>query len=272
VGEKDGENGMTWAEQLARIRRFLRDPNGLIWSDALLLRLYNAEQDDLYTQLGLIEGAWAACLPPRFEASYTHDWEWAFAPHSDGEVYLWSRYSDLYGYAVTHRWEPETLAGTSGTSDVGDHYTHPWEAYTSITPGVVPPSLIPENFDNIEWISWDKRVLEPTHLADPQRMDPSWMTRTGIPFQYWRDEKISSRVYLYPIIDSLTWYDCTTDYSLAWPTGSYVDGLDSSETAEDSVSLAITETGNDGHLEYHWNDEASAWSGTTIYAGVSPTV
>ena len=66
---------MDWSDQRERIRRFLRDPDGLIWSDALLLRLYNSEQEQLHQTVGLLDQARIVRTPPMFDFAISHDWE-----------------------------------------------------------------------------------------------------------------------------------------------------------------------------------------------------
>ena len=189
---------MTWETQLERIRRFLRDPDGNIWSDSLLLRLYNDEQFEIHHKCGQLQEVKVVRLPSQWVCSYVHDWEWTFSGHADGEVFMPLRIADGYDYTVCFEWEIEHLYGadTSATA-LGSQWTHPFEAYMD-TPDVPPPALTPTGFSKMVFIAWDKKPIDPTTLAEIISDDPSWRSRTGDPQVYYRDGKIDDHIYLYP--------------------------------------------------------------------------
>lgn len=71
---------MSWANELQEIRALLRDPDGLIWSDALLLSLYNDVQQTVQRETGILEAIAIQRVPPNYQCSYHHDWEWNYLP------------------------------------------------------------------------------------------------------------------------------------------------------------------------------------------------
>ena len=82
---------MNWDSLKKRIRRFLRDPDGNIWDDATLLRLWNDEQSDICMKAGLLERIQALRVPPMYQQSYQWDWEWRYT-ESTGKRYQCHRY------------------------------------------------------------------------------------------------------------------------------------------------------------------------------------
>ena len=199
---------MTWAEQLVRIRRFLRDPDSNIWSDALLLRLYNDEQQDLFQKLGLNETVKAVRIPPMFYSTYIHDWEWAHTDYSSGEVWRSFQFNDTEETVFTSTWESQSLLSVDASeTDSGHHFTHPWEAFSVGTPGDIPPLHAADGFHNMLFIAFDRDPIEAMTLKDIARDDPSWKTRTGTLQGYYRDETLSDYLMPYPIPTVSSWQD-----------------------------------------------------------------
>ncbi len=54
---------MTWADIITRLRRFLRDPDGQIWSDADLLANFNDAQHEIANKTGSIIQVKCLLLP-----------------------------------------------------------------------------------------------------------------------------------------------------------------------------------------------------------------
>ena len=200
---------MTWAEQLVRIRRFLRDPDGDIWSDAFLLRLYNDEQFDLFNKLGLNETVKAVRIPPMFYSTYLQDWEWTHIDHADGEVWKSFQFHDAEETVFSSTWESQLLSGVDASeTDSGHHFTHPWEALADgVTPGDIPPLHAADGFHRMLFIAFDRGPIEATTLKEIASTDPSWRTRTGVIQSYYRDETISDYLMPYPIPTVADWQD-----------------------------------------------------------------
>lgn len=198
---------MNWSSQRTRIRRFLRDPDGNIWSDALLLRLFNNEQQDIYDKTGVLEGIEAIRVPPRFSASYMQDWEWTHCS-GEGHKYQCLRYHHQSDTVCCFRWETQSLGGIdAGTADEGSAFAHPWEAWYASEPGQLVPIWFPENFHSARLAAWDKEPISYAPIKQIQADDPSWVTRSGEPVAYTRRDSASNEFYLYPRPSAPVWDD-----------------------------------------------------------------
>ena len=199
---------MNWSSHKTRIRRYIRDPNGKIWSDEFLLRLFNDEQNDLQNEVGEIEDVRVVMIPPKMYSCYQHDWEWPYNDHDDGETFQPGYYNDANTYVCTNIWEHEHLDSlTPTTSSLGEFYTQPWEVWEISTPCEPPPVSFPAGFHRAKFIAWDRKPIEPSTKKEIQDRDSTWKTRQGDPMFYYRDEKLSNKHFLYPLPSSTTWTD-----------------------------------------------------------------
>jgi hypothetical protein len=192
---------MKFSDQLTRIRRFLRDPDGDIWGDALLRRLFNDEARKLSTVMG-IESIDPVRVPPRYGMSFTHDHEYSYA---DEKGYQALRLHFQTGWVCCYLWEVAHLnAATPSDTEIGYAYTHPWEGYL-YSCNKQPPVWFPKYFEKSNGLFWDKKPLEYRELSDIQLDDPSWETRSGEPWAYTRRDSLSNDLYLYPRPSTNVW-------------------------------------------------------------------
>jgi len=193
---------MTWSDQRTRIRRYLRDPDANIWSNALLLNLYNDEQAYIASKVPIDEDVQAVRIPGWFQSGYMHDMEYAYSGYATRHPYKFGYYDDKNDYIFLHKWEAEHLESLSSasTSCAGSTYTHPWEAFVSgVTPSEPPPFPLPVDFHSITDLYWDRKPLQPTTLKEIQEQDASWRTHGGYPTHYYRHDELEDWIYLWPI-------------------------------------------------------------------------
>lgn len=196
-----------WSDNRTRIRRYLRDPNANIWSDALLLALWNDAQREIVRKAGFLEKAEAVAVPPEYDMAYLHDWEWAFLPEGHGYCHEALHYYQQGEIVLCSPWEAQTIAGTDGSSsDLGPHFTHPWEGF--MTPCADPvPLRLPRGFSESVLVAWDRWPMDPLPKKALQTDDPSWKTHAGKPQYYWRDQVTDQIFYLYPFPSAVAWHD-----------------------------------------------------------------
>lgn len=199
---------MTWSTKLTRLRRFLRDPDGNIWNDAIILAEFNTAQRNLQRQTNFLENAQPVHVPPFYEFSYIQDWEWPFLDSGSGN-YQALNYHQQADFAFCHLWEPQQIWGQVPATavDEGTHFTHPFEAwYCSVASSVVPFQL-PRGFQKARLVAWDKEPIDALDLKGIQGDDSSWLTRMGEPEGYWRPDKLEDQFFLYPLPSTVVWQD-----------------------------------------------------------------
>lgn len=274
---------MTWAEQRKRIRRMLRDPDRNIWSDALILRLFNDVQRELQSKTNVLEDVEAVRVPPLYLCSYLQDWEWTYAKGSSGKVYKALRYFDQGDVVGTYKWEPESLVGIDSDTSGEEMsiFTHPWEAWIDgAAPGLPVPIWFPVNFDKAKLVAWDR---EPLEYIEPKQLmsdDSSWATHSGRPSHYWRHDDVENTFILYPRPETPIWddyvrpgedsYDYSYTYDWEEPYD-YLTGIGHLFTPEH----ATTETSyvfpwEKEHLDGGSCQEANAAVRTTAFYDIIP--
>jgi hypothetical protein len=187
---------MNWADQLQILRRFLRDPAGNVWGEALLRDYWNEVSQDLQSQTSILEEVAVIPLPPRFHYSYVHDWEMGFL---EGNVTCNVLKQQGGYYAACYIWEvQEHFNIEADISDKGSGtFTHPWEAW-ELNPGVPVPLPFPSDLQAVRALYYDHKPLGFESRKSIERNDISWALREGEPISYSRSDEYSNNWFLYP--------------------------------------------------------------------------
>lgn len=184
---------MTWAAELVKIRRFLRDPSGTIWSDAFIRHVYNDVQQDFQHKTQTLMDVAVQRVPGVYERSYQNDWEFNYA--SATQLYQCLFRHD--GKIITQRWEIQQIAGMDpDAADYGSNFTHPWEAYMCTANDVVK-TRFPRNFNSMRFIAYDEEPISAMSQKQVQN-DPSHVNNEGRPIGYYCYDQVDNSYVLYP--------------------------------------------------------------------------
>ena len=188
---------MIWGDELTKIRRFLRDPDGTIWTDDFIRHLWNDCQQDFLRQTIVLEDIHAQRVPGMFQCSYLYDFEYRFLDQDQTQFYQALNQHD--DYVFCHRWEPQEITGIdSDVSDYGAHFTQPWEACMGMLPGETIKFKFPANFHELKFIAYDQEPIAPTTKKAVQNRDPSYITTEGDPVAYYVEDEGDNTYVLYP--------------------------------------------------------------------------
>lgn len=188
---------MSWGTELVKLRRLLRDPNGLIWSEAVLRNMWNDVQRDFQNKTRALEDVAAQRVPAVYQFAYQYDWEWRFLPGELSKFYQCLSQHDSKVFC--HRWEPQVVTGIdSDAGDYGVHFTQPWEAAMGLVPGEVLKMKFPLNFGSIRFIAYDETPIAATTRKDVQSRDSSYIVREGIPIAFYPYDETDDGYVLYP--------------------------------------------------------------------------
>lgn len=235
---------MTWQNNLSRIRRFLRDPDANIWTEALLKNLFNDAQRDIQMKTNYLDDVQSVRVPPMYDFSYLQEWEWPFLSSTTGN-YQALRYHQQAEVVFCYRWEPQAVWGLveATAPDEGVHFTQPFEGFMGEVPGDIVPLQFPTGFHNATFVAWDNEPIEFITLKTIQQDAPSWVGRSGEPFAYWRPDKFENQFCLYPTPSSPEWDDIEINipdpeyvYTFAFEDG-YLAGASENWNREDATNL-----------------------------------
>ncbi len=250
---------MIFLEQLRRIRRKLRDPDGDIWSRDFIINLYNDVQKDIQTRTRYLEDVQVLRAPSFFHNSYLHEWEWAFLP--DSQHYRALLYFEQDSTAHTAVWEAQELFGiSSDVSDVGAHVTHPWEAWAGIPVATVISVKFPTNFHTVKMLSYDQWPIGSTTKKEITLRDSSYNIRESKPYAYYRDDELENSFVPYPRPSSVLWNDVTGNqdpaflYTYDWEVNP-TQVVQLSGTGE---RWLFSDSVNDRQHTYIWEDNIGA--------------
>lgn len=188
---------MTWAQELKRIRHYLRDPNATIWTDEFLRLTFNDVQRDFQHKTQVLELVHTQRVPSLFHCSYMHDWEYRFLSTSESQFYqCLNQHDDV---VFCHRWEPQERTGIDAdVSDYGVHFVHPWEAYMGQTPADPIKIKFPKNLNQVKFIAYDEEPIALMSRKQVQNADLSWLTKEGTPVGYYPIDAVDNTYVLYP--------------------------------------------------------------------------
>jgi len=235
-----------WAAELIKTRRYLRDPNGNIWSEELLRRLWSEVQSDVARRTRILEDVRSISVPPRFAWAYTHEWEWG---HSKDTTSTYHAFHGHGGYfTCTAVWEVAEFAGIE--ADIGDAaaaaVSFPWEVWHAGADGALPARFpFPRDFKAVKSMYYDKEPLPYRSKKDISSSDPSWINRAGEPQAYFREDELSNEFIVWPRPSTASWVDVAgsgqvdsiDDESVSAETGAIVYSEEYESTIERGITI-----------------------------------
>lgn len=237
---------MKLGKSLTRIRRFLRDPNAKLWETEYLRVTYNNVQRDMAMQHRCLEDVEALRVPPAYQWSYLHDWEWAVLPATEERRYRALRLFQQSDYVASYRWEvQQDLLSVGVQSEDGAMWTHPWEAWTDST-AVSPPFKFPAKFHVSKGLYYDKEPLPYVDKSCISSRDTQYRFRSGDPVGYWREDDLSNEFYAYPKPSTIDWQDEISQSKDFVYTYSFESAL------LDGAGGKFTLTSGENELVYRW--------------------
>jgi len=183
---------MSWGDELDKIRHFLRDPSGNIWSEAYLRHEWNDVQQDFQNRTGYLEDVAVQRVPGLYQGAFLFDWEARYLGVSVAYQAL-TRHDQ---FAICGPWEAQETTGIAGdTDDPGAHFTQPWEAYMDV-PGELVRMRWPRNFHHALYLAYDNEPIGVSTRKAVQSRDSSYLETQGTPlclYAYDQDQYV-----LYP--------------------------------------------------------------------------
>ena len=194
-------------DQLVRIRRFLRDPNAKIWSNDLLINIYNDIQQEIQNRVNLLEGVTVIKVPPSYRWSYLYDWEYAYLPTTETGFYQALKQHQQATQVYCFEWELQQVWEiTPDVNASGSQFFHPWEAWC-LAPDDTIKIRFPVDYRDTRFIAYDKDPVDYKEEREIQVNDSSYLTTSGTPYSYYRPDELDNSFVLYPRPEAANWSD-----------------------------------------------------------------
>ena len=197
---------MTFVDQLTRIRRFLRDPDGKIWDRNFIEYVFNDIQEDIQQKTDYLEGIEVLNVPAFYQMSYMFEFEYRYLAGTKFYRCLYEQQQN--GEVYTNHWEFTAEQGIdSQPRDEGTHFTQPWEAFSGITTGDKVPIRLPDDFGSTKLITYDQEPISYFTEKHLSNTDPSYLSHEGRPYGYYIKDEIDNEICLFPRPSSVLWND-----------------------------------------------------------------
>ena len=214
----------TFAQSLIRIRRFLRDPDALVWDSEQIRIYFNDSQSEIAEKINHIEKVRAYPYPPVWTWAYHWDWE---VQHIDGDKYQSLQKWGTRDMIICYPWEPGYWLDSSDTADDGGRFSQPWES-AYLAPADVIPIPLHNKLNRTKFVAYDEQSIEPITERELSQSDPWYKTHSGTPDSYYRPSEYENTMVLYP-----------RPSSIVWDTNSLLSDVDPSESFSDTLSEGI---------------------------------
>jgi hypothetical protein len=213
----------------------LRDPDGLIWSDADLITYWNRALIEIVQNTLVLERADSYEYPSKFTWAVSQEWERGYA---DGDILPFGKYWEAGGMNSTYTWEASYWMESSTGPQAGYVITQPWESVHGKPDDILPVKLNDRHLRTI-YIAHDQERVEGIQLQELGRIDPWYRTRTGFATHYYFWDETEMLIGLYPRPSQVTIDELDTEEVLS-DTGGIVTWAEGS--TEDSDTGWVTDT------------------------------
>ena len=212
----------TFSERETRLRRYLRDPNADVWSQKLLIQLWNEAQHQFNRDSKVLVKIGGIHVPARTDYTRSYLWE---EDYVSGAIRRLGLYYDATEYLCMFAWEVEQIRGYTPQSTDGYRSCYSWEIHTC---GQVVQDVdvykLPWDFDQPVLLAYDREPLVPVAEEDLMNENSQYRTCSGEPRNYYRIGQDEDREFaMYPrpsspVVDTLV--DITSDvdcgYTYDW--------------------------------------------------------
>lgn len=195
--------GIALRKSLSRIRGFLRDPDGDIWTNDQILQYWNRALIDIEQKTGVIEVAESFPFPSQYTYAITYAWERQFV---EGDIWEPFDFWEAGNAAITYVWEAAYWQADVKTAHSGYVITQPWEA-KYVNPDNVLPVQVNQQMSKVTFASFDEQTIKGTTIQSLGGQDQWYKTRKGECLSYYWWNETDMQIGLYPnppvILDTL---------------------------------------------------------------------
>lgn len=198
---------MKVSESITRLRRILRDRDSHVFTDGVIVRVWNEIYLKFSAQSGVLNGVVNLPVPPTSYTTYTQEWEEEFTAKPSSLVYNF-----LSPFTYTQPWEPVAELGVNPQTTGGFTCTHGWESHYEDIQNRVKHHF-PDDYLSSIYTAYDNKPINWVYRKEVEFGNTVFKDRTGVYPSIYVDSVESMDFYLYPKV--------TSTYGLTDITGDY---------------------------------------------------
>jgi hypothetical protein len=186
-------------DQITVIRRFLRDPDALIWDSEQLAIYWNEAQIEIAQKIGYLQRARSLRYPSEYTIIYLYNWEYEYTQGDNSPVLQYAQDLQNFtgGAVIIYPWEAAYDHDSSQTTDDGYRSTQPWESAYGFT--AEPPWVQLHNrLQTVRFVAFDEDTITGVSERQLAMQDGAYKTVQGEPCYYYFPDHYHNRMLLYP--------------------------------------------------------------------------
>lgn len=197
---------MLVSDSLTRIRRLVRDTNSSVFTDIVLIRVWNEVQMQVALRTFVFERVINLSVPAISLYTYTHRWEEDYIARPSTIIYNF-----MSGFTATQPWEFSQLTGVESTISGGFTGTQQWEVvYASLQNRL--RHYFPDDYIELLYAAYDNKPIDCIYREDVGSVEMSFKTLSGIRPSIYIEDKESNTFFLYPRVEVNGITEANSDY------------------------------------------------------------
>lgn len=184
---------LSLGNSLEHLRKILRDPDGAIWSDAVLLNYWKRALIEVAQTTGATVAAEVRKYPQEYTWTVFFEWERQF---TEGDAWTPLANWEAGEAAICYAWEA-SYAGDSDEYVTGYAVTHPWESAYAEPYQLMPVKVGGRHLKTI-YAAYDESTIDLITQQALGRLDQFYRTREGKTTHWYWWDTTDMTIGLYP--------------------------------------------------------------------------
>lgn len=183
---------MLVSESLSRLRLLLRDTDSHVFSDDVLVRLWDECQQEFAVKSQLLERVVNLPVPATALMTYTQPWEADYGGQPCALLYNY-----MSPYSFTQPWEVGLITGTDADPTGGYTVTQMWEAVQVESQNRIF-HYFPDDCLEVSYLAYDNRPVEWAFREEIDASNTAFKTRSSTRPLFYAEDSASGIFYAYP--------------------------------------------------------------------------
>lgn len=183
---------MLVSESITRIRRIIRDVNSKVFTDPVIVRIWNEMQMRFCLDSRMLETYTVLPVPPITHMTHTHRWEEEYISKPSNIIYNF-----MSTYTYTQPWEPAVILDLATDITGGYTSTQQWESfYVDLQNRIC--HYFPDDYIEATFIAYDNKDIPFVFPETVAHKNEAFKSKVGLYPSVYIEDIESNTFYLYP--------------------------------------------------------------------------